>query len=142
MKYSITVRAWGVASALLLGACASNTPAPIIDRTPPARPGAATPAPGVPSVALPRTDRPEFYAARPSDTVRSIARDQGMEPREIIELLNREVNAAIDKPELKATVAKLGLEVMGGPPERLGERIEKETAVWRQVAEKAKVRID
>ena len=63
-------------------------------------------------------------------------------PREIVELLNREINIAIDKPELKATAAKLGLEVMGGPPERLGERIEKETAVWREVAEKAKVRID
>lgn len=63
-------------------------------------------------------------------------------PREIIERLNREINAAIDRPELKATVAKLGLEVGGGPPERLSERIVQETEVWRQVAEKAKVRID
>lgn len=63
-------------------------------------------------------------------------------PRAIIERLNREINVAIAPPELKATVAKLGLEVMGGTPERLAERIERETAVWRDVATRAKVRID
>lgn len=63
-------------------------------------------------------------------------------PREIIQRLNREVDAAILKPELKAQVAKLGIEIVGGPPERFADRIAKETAIWRQVAEQAKVRIE
>ena len=63
-------------------------------------------------------------------------------PREIIERLNREINVGLDNAELKANVAKLGIEVMGGTPSRLADRIEQETAVWRLVAEKARIRVE
>lgn len=63
-------------------------------------------------------------------------------PREIIQRLNREVDAAILRPELKAQVAKLGIEIVGGPPEHFADRIAREMAVWREVAEQAKVRIE
>lgn len=63
-------------------------------------------------------------------------------PREIIERLNREVNVAISRPEIQSVVSKLGLEVAGGPPQVFADRIARETAVWRDVAARAKVRID
>lgn len=80
MRYRLLVL---FAPLVLIAGCASRQPAPITDRVPPPRPGAASPAPTVP---VPRTERPEFYAARPGDTVRSIAAANGMEPRELIDL--------------------------------------------------------
>ena len=77
------MRTFVVLSLVLVAGCASRQSAPISDRPPATRPGTASPAPTVP---VPRTERPEFYAARPGDTVRSIAAANGMEPRELIDL--------------------------------------------------------
>ena len=67
--------------AVVMAACSTRTPAPVIDRPAP-RPGATVPTP--PPAA--RIARPEFYAVRTGDTVRSIANSFNMEPRELAEL--------------------------------------------------------
>jgi len=68
---------WGVATVMAgtLAGCASNFPAPVVDR------GGAT----VATVASPST-----YTVKPGDTLYSIARDLGMDHRELIALNNIE----------------------------------------------------
>jgi tripartite-type tricarboxylate transporter receptor subunit TctC len=54
-------------------------------------------------------------------------------PREIIEKLNKEVNAALTDPKLKARLAELGGIMMPGTPEDFGKVIADETAKWEKV---------
>jgi tripartite-type tricarboxylate transporter receptor subunit TctC len=54
-------------------------------------------------------------------------------PREIIEKLNKEVNAALADPKLKARLAELGGIMMPGTPEDFGKVIADETAKWEKV---------
>lgn len=74
--------------ALGLAACASRSPAPIVDRsggatrTAPAPPAAAT-APAVPATAAPR-DAARTYTVQRGDTLRSIAASQGVSVADLV----------------------------------------------------------
>jgi tripartite-type tricarboxylate transporter receptor subunit TctC len=54
-------------------------------------------------------------------------------PPEIIEMLNREINAAITDPAMKARFAALGGEPLPGSPAEFGEMIADETEKWARV---------
>lgn len=77
-------RAWSAACAVvILAGCAASTPAPVIERPSPGATGRTAPPATVPPL---RTDRPEFYAVRPGDTLRSIAAANGTDARTLAEL--------------------------------------------------------
>lgn len=63
-------------------------------------------------------------------------------PREIIDKLNREINAALQDPEMVRKLADLGGAPMGGTPEDFGKIIADETEKWRKVVEFAGVKLD
>jgi tripartite-type tricarboxylate transporter receptor subunit TctC len=61
-------------------------------------------------------------------------------PREIITLLNREVNAVLQMPDLRAKLAAQGIEAVGGTPESLQVELLDEIAKWGKVIADAKIR--
>jgi tripartite-type tricarboxylate transporter receptor subunit TctC len=54
-------------------------------------------------------------------------------PAAIIARLNREVNAVLNEPEVRAAFAKQGVEPEGGSPESLAARIRADVSKWRDV---------
>jgi tripartite-type tricarboxylate transporter receptor subunit TctC len=54
-------------------------------------------------------------------------------PAEIVNKLNKEVNAALDNPKMKARLADLGGTVLPGSPADFGKHIAEETEKWGKV---------
>ena len=63
-------------------------------------------------------------------------------PRDIIEKLNKEVNAVLVEPAMKARLAELGGVPMVGTPEDFGKVVQSETDKWEKVVKFAGVRVD
>jgi tripartite-type tricarboxylate transporter receptor subunit TctC len=54
-------------------------------------------------------------------------------PAEIVDQLNKEVNAALDDPKMKARLADLGGTPLPGSPVQFGKLIAEETEKWGKV---------
>jgi tripartite-type tricarboxylate transporter receptor subunit TctC len=63
-------------------------------------------------------------------------------PPEIVALLNREINAAMADPVIKARLADLGLTPMPGSPAEFGEFIIRETEKWARVVKFAGIKAE
>ena len=63
-------------------------------------------------------------------------------PKEIIEKLNKEVNAVLAEPAIKARLIDLGGEPLIGPPEAFGTMIVAETEKWKKVVEGAGLKVE
>ncbi|HSN22330.1 MAG TPA: tripartite tricarboxylate transporter substrate binding protein [Usitatibacter sp.] len=58
-------------------------------------------------------------------------------PKEIVERLNREINAAVAAPEVRSRLSKMGVDARGGTPEEARALLESEIRRWSDVIEKA-----
>jgi len=76
----------------------------------------------------------EFVPGYEADSFHGISAPKGT-PREIVEKLNREVNAALADPKLKARLAELGAEMLTGTPEDYGRYLKGEIERWAKVIE-------
>ena len=63
-------------------------------------------------------------------------------PPEIIEKLNKEINAVLAEPAIKAKLIDLGGEPLIGPPDAFGKMIVAETEKWEKVVKAAGVKVD
>jgi tripartite-type tricarboxylate transporter receptor subunit TctC len=63
-------------------------------------------------------------------------------PAEIVAKLNKEVNAALDDPKMKARLADLGGVVLAGSPADFGKLIAEETAKWGKVVRFTGIKAD
>jgi tripartite-type tricarboxylate transporter receptor subunit TctC len=63
-------------------------------------------------------------------------------PDEIIDTLNREINAGLADPKIKARLAKLGGTALSGSPSDFGRLIAQETQKWGQVVKFSGVKPD
>jgi tripartite-type tricarboxylate transporter receptor subunit TctC len=63
-------------------------------------------------------------------------------PKEIVERLNREINAIVSKPEIARQLHERGLEADAMTPEELGQHRKKEAATWAKVAKDAKLKAE
>jgi tripartite-type tricarboxylate transporter receptor subunit TctC len=63
-------------------------------------------------------------------------------PAEIVERLNRELDAVLHLPELRGRAEELGYDVLGGPPARLADNLRSETAKWAEVVHRAGIKLD
>jgi tripartite-type tricarboxylate transporter receptor subunit TctC len=63
-------------------------------------------------------------------------------PPEIIEKLNREMNAALAEPNIKARLADLGLAPLAGSPADFGKFIAAEAEKWSKVIRVANIKVD
>ena len=66
----------------------------------------------------------------------ALAGPAGM-PHDVIDLLNREVNAALRDPELQRKARLFGLDARGTTPEEMDQRMRTDIAKWAEVIEKA-----
>jgi tripartite-type tricarboxylate transporter receptor subunit TctC len=63
-------------------------------------------------------------------------------PAGIIKILNREINAGLDNPKLKARLASLGSSIVVGSPSNFGSLIAEESEKWAKVAKFAGIKAD
>jgi tripartite-type tricarboxylate transporter receptor subunit TctC len=63
-------------------------------------------------------------------------------PAEIIEKLNKEINAALADPQMKARLADLGGSVLPGSPTEFGKLIAEETEKWGKVIRAANIKAE
>jgi tripartite-type tricarboxylate transporter receptor subunit TctC len=61
-------------------------------------------------------------------------------PAEIVEKLNKEINAGLADPQLKLRIADLGGAVLGGSPAKFGGFIAEETEKWAKVIRAANIK--
>jgi lipoprotein NlpD len=97
---------------LLLAACTSNRPAPVVERTAPSRQASAPPAAPSSARPSPRTSetRPDSYTVKPGDTLYSIALEHGLDYRELA-IWNR-----LDNPGALRVGMQLRLSAPAGAP--------------------------
>ena len=63
-------------------------------------------------------------------------------PKDIIEKLNKEINAVLAEPATRAKLVDLGGEPLIGSPEDFGKMIAAETDKWEKVVKAAGVKVD
>jgi tripartite-type tricarboxylate transporter receptor subunit TctC len=63
-------------------------------------------------------------------------------PTEIVDKLNREINAALADPKLKARLADVGGDVLALSPADFGKLIAEETEKWSKVIRAANIRAE
>ena len=63
-------------------------------------------------------------------------------PAEIIEKLNKEINAGLADPKIRARFADLGSTVLPGSPDDFGKLIAEETAKWAKVIRAANIKAE
>jgi tripartite-type tricarboxylate transporter receptor subunit TctC len=63
-------------------------------------------------------------------------------PKEIIEKLNKEINAVLAEPAIKTGLIELGGEPLIGPPDAFGAMIVAETEKWKKVVEFAGIKVE
>ncbi len=63
-------------------------------------------------------------------------------PREIIALLNREVNAVLQMPDLREKLAAQGIETLTATPEQMAEMIRNDLERWGKVIREAGIKAD
>ena len=61
-------------------------------------------------------------------------------PAEIVEKLNKEINAGLVDPKIKARLADLGASVLAGSPADFGKLIAEETEKWAKVIRAANIK--
>jgi tripartite-type tricarboxylate transporter receptor subunit TctC len=62
-------------------------------------------------------------------------------PRAIVDLLHREIAKALELPDVKERLARLGFEPVGLSPEQFGAWIKSEVAKWAKVIKAANIRL-
>ena len=63
-------------------------------------------------------------------------------PADTVEKLNKEINAALADPKMKARLADLGCTVLAGSPSDFGKLIAEETDKWGKVIRAVNIKLD
>lgn len=63
-------------------------------------------------------------------------------PRPVVDTLNREVNRALQLPDVRERLTALGTEIAGGTPEALGEIVRREVAKWTKVVKDSNLKFE
>ncbi len=61
-------------------------------------------------------------------------------PRRVISKVNGEINSLMALPDVKETLAKLGVSITGGGPENLDALVKKEIKQWKLVVQRANIK--
>jgi tripartite-type tricarboxylate transporter receptor subunit TctC len=66
----------------------------------------------------------------------------GGTPRDVVDKLNLEVNRALGQPDVRESLAKLGIEPVGTTPEQFATYIEAEIKKWKRVVSEAGIKLE
>jgi tripartite-type tricarboxylate transporter receptor subunit TctC len=83
----------------------------------------------------------DFVPGYESSSVNGIGAPRGT-PVAIVDTLNREINAGLADPKLKARFAELGSVALYGPPAAYGKLLADETEKWARVVKFAGLKAD
>jgi tripartite-type tricarboxylate transporter receptor subunit TctC len=103
------------------------------------------PRPDAKSAFGPRTDLPDTPAVGETVPGHEASAPFGMAapkntPKEIVEKLNKEINAVLAEPGMQKQLVELGGEPVIGTPEAFGALIVAETEKWKKVIEGADIK--
>ena len=87
------------------------------------------------------TMREAGYPDQEADTLTGVLAPKGT-PKEIIDLLQREIANAVAQPDVKEHLRKLGFEPVANKPTEFGARIQSEIIKWGKVVHDAHLRIE
>ena len=76
-----------------------------------------------------------------SDTLTGLVVPAGT-PKEIVDLLQKEIAKAVAQPDVKEKLATLGFVPVANPPDEFGKRMKAEIEKWGKVVRDAKLRIE
>jgi tripartite-type tricarboxylate transporter receptor subunit TctC len=76
-----------------------------------------------------------------ADTLTGIVAPAGT-PKEIVDLLSREIAKSVARPEINERLAVLGFKGVANTPEEFGARIKVEIEKWAKVVRDANLRIE
>jgi tripartite-type tricarboxylate transporter receptor subunit TctC len=62
-------------------------------------------------------------------------------PKSIVARWNSEINRILQMPDVRARLTADGLELIGGPPERLRDRLHHDVAMWQKVVKTANIKL-
>ena len=63
-------------------------------------------------------------------------------PRSAVDILNREVNRALQLPDVRERLTSLWTEIAGGTPESLGATVSREVQKWSKVVKERNLKFD
>jgi len=63
-------------------------------------------------------------------------------PAAVVDRLNREINAALKEPSIVALADKLGVTLVGGTPQQLGDLQKSDSAKWAEVIRQGNIKAD
>jgi tripartite-type tricarboxylate transporter receptor subunit TctC len=63
-------------------------------------------------------------------------------PAEVVAKLNADFNSLLQLPDVKETMSKQGMVIVGGKPERMGDLAKNELSRWARVVEKAGIKAE
>ena len=63
-------------------------------------------------------------------------------PRDVVNKLNVEVNRALNRPEVRDALTKIGVEPVGTTPEQFASYIEAEIRKWKRVVSEGSIKIE
>jgi len=81
------------------------------------------------------------FTGQEADTLTGIVAPAGT-PKEIIDLLNREIAKAVAQPDVTQQLIKLGFVPVANKPEEFGARVKSEISKWGKVVHDAHLRIE
>jgi tripartite-type tricarboxylate transporter receptor subunit TctC len=63
-------------------------------------------------------------------------------PADIVNKLNAEFNKALQAPDVKATLEKLGTSPVGGSPDAFRKKLQSELAYWKKIIETNNIKLE
>jgi tripartite-type tricarboxylate transporter receptor subunit TctC len=99
---------------------------------------AAARAPGMPDVP---TFAEQGIKGQEADTITGLVAPAGT-PKEIVDLLYREIAKAVGQPDVRENLTRLGFTAVADTPDEFGQRIKVEIDKWGKVVHDAKLRIE
>jgi tripartite-type tricarboxylate transporter receptor subunit TctC len=63
-------------------------------------------------------------------------------PAEIVARINAEINRVLEAPDVKATLAKIGVAARGGKPQDFAQFLTEERAKWARAVADSGARVD
>jgi tripartite-type tricarboxylate transporter receptor subunit TctC len=63
-------------------------------------------------------------------------------PKDVVDKLNQSINAVLNEPELRAKLAEMDIDLVGGPAARVAAVVSSEGSKWKKVIDEAGIKAD